>query len=120
MPNSTSDKILALIAHLGFFSGVGFIIAPLIIWLLKKDSPFVAHHAKQAMVWQGANAVLGTLFGAGFFVLTFLTAGLSLLLVPFLFLLGLLLLLPSVLAAINVFGDKEYSYPVTGAFAEKL
>lgn len=121
MPNSTGDKILALIAHLGFFSGVGFIIAPLVIWLLKKDSsPFVAHHAKQALVWQGANAVLGTLFGFGFFVLTILTAGLTVFLIPLVALLGLLLLLPSLLAAIKVFGDSEYSYPVTGVYADKL
>jgi uncharacterized Tic20 family protein len=122
MPNSTTDKLLAIIAHLGYFSGVGFLIAPAIIWFLKKDSsPFVAHHAKQAMVWQGANLVFGTLFCLGGFVLTFVTAGLgALLFVPACFLLGLLLFIPSILASIKVFGDQEYSYPVTGAYAEKL
>jgi hypothetical protein len=121
MQNSTADKILALIAHLGFFSGVGFIFAPLVIWLLKKDSPFVAHHAKQAMVWQGANLVFGTMFCIAGFVFSLATAGLgALLFVPAVIVLGLLLLIPSIIAALKVFGDQEYMYPVTGNWAQKL
>ena len=119
--NSDTDKIFALVAHLGFFTGVGYFFAPLLIWLLKKNSsPFVAHHARQAMIWQGANAVAGGIFFAGYLVLTFMTAGLTLILAPILFLLGLALLIPSIMAAVNVFNDKEYSYPLTGGLAEKL
>jgi uncharacterized Tic20 family protein len=122
MPNSTADKLLALVAHLGFLSGVGFIFAPLIIWLLKKDSSsFVAHHAKQALVWQGAIAVFGAIFSTLGFVLTLVTAGLgALLVVPAACLLGLILLIPSVIAGIKVFSDQEYSYPITGSYANKL
>ena len=117
----STDKILALIAHLGFFSGVGFFFAPLIIWLLKKDSSFVADHAKQAMVWQGSVFVLGTLFGIGGFVLSFATAGLAaLLVVPAGLLLGLLVLVPALIASVKVFNGESYVYPVSGALAEKL
>lgn len=121
MPNSTNDKILALVAHIGFLCGVGFIIAPLVIWLAKKDSPFVAHHAKQALVWQGANLVFGTIFTIGGFALSFATAGLgALLFIPACLLLSVLLLIPSVIAAIKASKDEEYSYPLTGNWANSL
>lgn len=121
MPQSTENKILALVAHLGFLTGVGFIIAPLLIWLLKKDSPFVAHHAKQALIWQGATAVVGAVYCTGGFVLSFFTGGLAaILLVPFSLALGLLMMVPAVIAAVKVFENKEYLYPLTGGWANSL
>jgi uncharacterized Tic20 family protein len=45
------QKLLAIIAHLAYFlGGLGFVIAPLVIFLLKKDDVFVYDHAKQALV----------------------------------------------------------------------
>lgn len=117
----TTDKILTAIAHLGFLSGVGYFFAPLIIYLLKKDSPFVAAHAKQAMVWQGACFVLSAVLGIGGFVLTFLTAGLgALIFIPGMALLGLLLLIPSIIATVKAFGEEEYMYPVCGNWASNF
>jgi len=50
---TTSQKVLAAIAHgAGFIAGVGFILAPLLIWLIKKDDRFIAWHAKQALAFQ--------------------------------------------------------------------
>ena len=121
-PHSSEDKILAVVAHLGYFSGVGYIIAPLIIWLMKKDkSPFVAHHAKQALAWQLGSAAFGAILFFVGFALTAATAGLvALLFIPLWGLLGLALLIPSILAAVAVSNDKQYLYPVTGEIAEKL
>lgn len=119
---STEDKVLALIAHLGALTGVGFLLLPLGIWLLKKDSSrFVSMHAKQAMVWQGACLLGGTILATAGFFFTFMTAGLgAFLFIPGMCLLGLILLVPSVLASIAVFNEKPYSYPLTGALAERL
>lgn len=119
---STEDKILALAAHLGFLTGIGYLLFPLIIWLVKKDSSrFVAMHAKQALVWQGACLVAGTVFTAVGMGISFVTLGLgALLFVPGMLLVSLLLLVPSVLAGVAVCNEKHYSYPVTGAYADKL
>ena len=117
----STDKILALIAHLGYFSGVGYFFAPLIIYFMKKDSPFVASHAKQAMIYQGATFVLMSLLGLGGFVVSLLTAGIAaILVVPALFIFGILLVVPSVIAAIKVCNGEEYSYPGSGAWAQSL
>jgi len=119
---STEDKVLALTAHLGFLTGIGYLLIPLIIWLVKKDSSrFVSMHAKQALVWQGACLIGGTILGTAGFIFTFMTAGLgAILFIPGMCLLGLVLLVPSVLASIAVFNEKPYSYPLSGALAERL
>ena len=120
--DQSMDKLLAAIAHLGYFSGVGFFFAPLIIWILKKDeSPFLAHHAKQAMVYQGGTFVAMSLLGTGASIFCFLTIGLgALVAVPALILLSLLIIIPSIIATIKAVGDEEYRYPVFGNWAETL
>jgi len=50
-PEITSDeKTMATLAHV--LQLVGWWIAPLIIYLVKRDSKFVAFHAMQALLWQ--------------------------------------------------------------------
>lgn len=122
MKADSTDKVLAAIAHLGFLSGIGFFFAPLIIWLLKKEeSPFLAHHAKQAMVYQGSTFLLMSLLGIGGTVMSFLTAGLGFfLLIPGLGILSILLLVPSVMATIKAANEEEYYYPVCGEWARTL
>ena len=45
------QKLLGILAHISYFlGGLGFIMAPLVIFLLKKEDPFVSEHAKQALV----------------------------------------------------------------------
>ncbi|MBO8129001.1 MAG: DUF4870 domain-containing protein [Peptococcaceae bacterium] len=69
MSLTSEEKVLGAVAHFGIlFSWVGIIIA-LTIFLLQKDkSGFASHHAKQALGYQLAAAVL-------FFVLGLFTAG---------------------------------------------
>lgn len=46
---SQDEKTFALLAHvLGIFSGF---IAPLVLFLVKRDSKFVAFHALQSLAW---------------------------------------------------------------------
>jgi len=54
---SSEEKQMAMLAHLSAFAGFiipfGNIIAPLVIWMLKKDSmPFASEQAKEAVNFQ--------------------------------------------------------------------
>ncbi len=51
------EKTWGMLAHLGIFSGhfipFGNIIAPLVIWMVKKDeSDYVAYHGKESLNFQ--------------------------------------------------------------------
>jgi len=51
LPAPTPDeKTMATLAHV--LQIVGWWIAPLIIYLIKRDSKFVSFHAMQALLWQ--------------------------------------------------------------------
>ena len=55
--DSNDDRLWALMAHLSILVGLG-IVAPLVIWLVKKDdSPFVEDQAKEALNFQLAVAI---------------------------------------------------------------
>lgn len=57
MEVSQDDRTMAMLAHLSCM--VLAIIGPLIIFLIKKDqSPFVAYHALQALVYQAITSVV--------------------------------------------------------------
>ncbi len=120
MQANSTEKLLALIAHLGYFSAVGFIFAPLIIWLVQKnESPYVASHALQALIYQVAVAVLTGVFSIGAFVFGLATMGIgALLIIPVALLGSLVLIVPTLIAAYKVYLGEEYSYPLVGGFAK--
>ena len=50
-------RMWAMICHLaalsGYVSGLGFIVGPLIVWIIKKEEfPFVNEHGKEAVNFQ--------------------------------------------------------------------
>jgi uncharacterized Tic20 family protein len=101
------QKILAVLAHLAYLlGGLGFIVAPLIIFLLKKDDPFVQEHAKQALVAHLVIAVISAITG----LLSLLLIGL--LLLPVLALLCVLLFITSIIAALKAIDGQPYEYPL--------
>jgi uncharacterized protein len=55
-PPTSDERTFAMLAHLLQLFG-GF-IAPLVIYLVKRDSRFVAFHALQALIWQVTYFVL--------------------------------------------------------------
>jgi len=62
---SEDEKSLAMLNYiLSIFSGF---LAPLIIWLVKRESKFVAFHALQTLFWHGLYFVL-TMVGMVFFM----------------------------------------------------
>lgn len=67
-PLPTEDeKSLAMLSYiLSIFSGW---LAPLIIWLIKRESKFVAFHALQTLFWHGIYLVI-TMMGMMLFFIT--------------------------------------------------
>ena len=112
---SGEQKLLAVAAHLTFFlGGLGFVVAPLVIFLIKRDDPFVADHAKQALVAHLAMLVAGIVTG----VLSMLLIGL--LLLPVVALLGVALLITSIIASIKAINGEYYRYPLIQGLVEKI
>ena len=112
---SGEQKLLALIAHLSYLlGGLGFIIAPLVILMLKKDDLFVYHHARQALVAHLSILIASLAVG----LLCMLVIGL--ILVPVIIVLWLLLLITSVIAAIKTSEGQLYNYPFIQGLIGKL
>ena len=91
---------MAMLAHLLGF--VGGFIPSLIIWQVKKEVPFVAQEAKEALNFQITVWLLGMIFA----VLALVLIG-----IVFLWILGLVNLVLVVIAAIRVHDGKPYRYP---------
>ncbi|HWR09475.1 DUF4870 domain-containing protein [Sporomusa sp.] len=109
------QKLLAILAHLAYLlGGLGFIIAPLVIFMLRKEDPFVYHHAKQALVAHLAILVVSVITSLLCMVLV------GLLLVPVIGLLWLLLLITSIIAAVKAADGQFYEYPLIQRLVTKL
>jgi len=109
------QKVLAILAHTAYFlGGLGFIIAPLVIFLLKKDDYFVYEHAKQALV--AHIAILATSCIVGLLC----TLLIGMLLLPIIGILWIVLLVTSVMAALKALNGEEYQYPFIQGFVNKL
>jgi uncharacterized Tic20 family protein len=111
---SAEEKQWALFAHLsaftGFFTGIGAIVAPLIIWLIKKDTmPFVNDQGKEALNFNiTVVIVVFTLL-----VFSVMTLGIGLIVsVPLWFLIGLLWFVFTIVAAIKASEGVAYRYPM--------
>ena len=114
-PITGEQKVLAILAHISYFiGGVGFILAPLVLFLLKKDDYFVYEHAKQALI--AHLFILATSFII--WVSCLLVIGIVLL--PIIAILWLILLITSVIGAIKALNGEEYKYPFIQQFVNKL
>lgn len=88
----------------GYFSGIGFILAPLVMWLIKKEgNDFIDHHGKEAVNFQINLFIHGIIV----FVLCFVLIG-------FLFLPVLLLsqAILAVVAGVKASEGVKYRYPL--------
>lgn len=109
------ERTWALLGHLSAFSafitGIGCILGPLIVWLIKRDTlPFAGDQAKEALNF---NITVALAFLA-LTVLTFITFGIGLILT---FPVGLALFVAwivfTIIAAINANNGERYRYPLT-------
>jgi uncharacterized Tic20 family protein len=106
---SSEDRNLSVLAHLGGFFGLllvpvgGNILAPLILWLIKRDSsPFIEEHARESINFQITMTIAWLITGALMFVV------IGFLILPILAVTDLVLV---VLAAIQASRGEHYRYP---------
>ena len=96
-----------LAALSGLFTGVGFVVGPLVVWLLKKaDYPSVDRHGKESLNFQLSVLI----YSFGLFVLSFFTCGMT---VPLVLALVVAQIVLIVLASVRVSNGEEYRYPLT-------
>jgi uncharacterized Tic20 family protein len=106
---SKDERTWAMIAHIsavaGFIFPFGNIIAPLLIWILKKDElPFVGDQGKEALNFQ----ISVTIYILISVLLILVVIGIALLIV-----LGIFALIMTIIAAINAYDGNAYRYPLT-------
>lgn len=113
IPMSESDsRMWAMLVHLstftGLITGIGFLIAPIIIWQIQKDkSAFIDYHGKEAVNFQITIAIASAIS----FLLTFIVIGAFLLIIV-----GIVWLVFSIIAAIKANNGEYYRYPLTIRF----
>ena len=89
----------------GFIIPFGNIIAPLLIWILKKDeSAFINDQGKEALNFQ----ISVTIYAIVCVILIFVVIGILLIII-----LGVLVLIFVIIASINSYDGKAYRYPLT-------
>lgn len=105
MQASQDDRNMGLLMHL-LSIVIGF-ISPLIFYLVKKESPFVQAHAREALNFHISMTIYW--FAAG--ILAFLLIGF--LIMP---VLGILQFILPILAAVKAANGEPYKYPLAIRF----
>jgi uncharacterized Tic20 family protein len=101
---TSDDRVLAMLSHLLTF--VGGFIAPLIIWLIKKDDPnasFVTENAKESLNFQITVFILSIIC----VILIFVLIGIVLI-----WALGIADLVLVIIATVRSNEGKIYRYPI--------
>ncbi|MFD2932647.1 DUF4870 domain-containing protein [Spirosoma flavum] len=110
---SESDaRMWAMLAHLsaipGSFVLIGSVVAPLIIWQIQKEkSAYVDYHGKEAVNFQITMAIAAAIS----FLLMILVIGVFLL-----FVVGVVWLVFTIIAAVKANNGEYYRYPLTIRF----
>ncbi|HET9033301.1 MAG TPA: DUF4870 domain-containing protein [Dokdonella sp.] len=110
------ERTWALLGHLSALSafivtGIGCVLGPLIIWLVKRDTlPFAADQAKEALNFN----ITVLIAAAGLVLFSIITVGIGLLLtVPLGCALFFYWLIFTIIAAVNANNGIRYRYPFT-------
>ncbi len=106
------ERTFAMFCHLGAFAGYifpfGNILAPLIIWLIKKEEmPFVNDQGKESLNFQISITI--------YFIVSLL---LALVLIGYVFMLGLAVfnIVMVIIATVKANNGEAYRYPLTIRF----
>jgi uncharacterized Tic20 family protein len=110
------QRTWAMIAHLSgfamYFSGIGLILGPLVVWLLKRDgNPFVDDQGKEALNF----SISCCIYFIGALVLCFTIIGLVIG-IPVLFILPTLHIVFMIIAGIKANEGVAFRYPATIRF----
>ncbi|QBR91647.1 DUF4870 domain-containing protein [Nocardioides euryhalodurans] len=111
------DKTWALASHIGTlvsaYFALGF-LAPLVIMLVKSESPFVRRHAVESLNFQISlliYTVVGTVVGI---IVALLTFGVGLLvIIPIVIVVAVLALVFIIVATVKAANGEDYRYPLT-------
>lgn len=115
MQITAEEKLLAIVSHISFFlGGMGFLVVPLVVYLLKKDDPFIRHHARQALMAHLVLLVISVAVGVTSFLL------IGIILIPLLLILGLMLVVTSLIASYKALKGELYEYPFIQPFVSLL
>jgi len=114
VPKSSDERMWAMFCHLSALSGFvipfGNVIAPLIIWILKKEEyPLVNDQGKEAINFQ----ISMTIYIIASVILIIIVIG-----IPLLIMLGLFELIVIVIASIKANEGVNYRYPFTIRFLD--
>jgi hypothetical protein len=106
------QRMWAMIAHLSafaiYFSGIGHLIGPLVVWLAKREGrPFVDDQAKEALNFQ----ISWTIYMLVSFVLVFVFIG-----IPLLIGLAIFHIVCMIVAGLKANDGIKYRYPLTIRF----
>ncbi|VXB52859.1 Orotate phosphoribosyltransferase [Luteimonas sp. 9C] len=111
---SSEERQWGLFGHLSaltglFTGGIGNIVGPLVIWLVKKDTmPFAADQAREALNFNITLLLLGVVL----FLITLVTFGLgALLTVPLGVLIGIAWLVLTIIGGMKANEGVAYRYP---------
>ena len=113
-PENRDERMWAMFCHLsglaGFIFPFGNIIAPLVIWLIKKEEyPLVNDQGKESINFQ----ISMTIYIIASIILIFLVIG-----IPLLIILGIFSLIVVIIAAIKANEGEKYRYPLTIRFLD--
>ena len=102
------ERTWAMLSHFSalcmFIFPFGNILAPLIIWLIKKDEmPFVEDQAKEVLNFQ----ISMTIYFIGSMILIIVLIG-----IPILIVLGIFNVIITIIAGIKANDGKSYRYPI--------
>lgn len=117
---SSEERTWGLIAHLSALSGLvtgglGVIIGPLVVWLIKKDTlPFASGEAKEALNFNITWFIVAAALSLLAFLLMFIFIGF--LLFPVIGIMGIAWLVLSIIAAVRANEGRPYKYPLTIRF----
>jgi len=109
------EKTWALASHVGALVSAWFafgFLAPLLVMLLKSESPFVRRHAVESLNFQISlliYSIVGTVLAV---LLTIVTVGIGLIvIVPAVIVLALIALILIIVATVKAGNGEEYRYP---------
>ena len=98
--------IVALSGLIG--NGVGFVLGPLVVWLIKKDEfPFVEEQGKEAINFQITMIIAAVIS----LILTMVVIGLFLMIAV-----GIVMVVFPIIAAVRTSKGEHYKYPFTIRF----
>ncbi len=117
---TSDDKTWALASHIGALVTAWFafgFIAPLLVMLVKGESPFIRRHAVESLNFQISLLIYSVVGGVLAFLVVILTFGIgALVVIPIVVVLAVAALVVIILATMKASNGEDFRYPLTIRF----